>query len=52
LRWDAFDASLYVNNALNDVPIVVQSRDIYGSPLFFQRTLRPRTIGLTGTYRF
>ena len=52
LRWDAFDASFYVNNALDQSPVVVQSRDIVGSPLFFQRTLRPRTIGLTGTYRF
>ena len=51
-RWDQFDASFYVNNALNQAPILVQSRDVVGSPLYFQRTMRPRTIGLTGTYRF
>lgn len=51
-RWDQFDASLYVNNVLNQAPVLFQSRDIVGSQLFFQRTLRPRTIGLTGTYRF
>ncbi len=51
-RWDQFDASFFVNNVLNQEPVLFQSRDIVGSQLFFQRTLRPRTIGLTGTYRF
>jgi len=51
-RWDQFDASLFVNNALDQAPVLFQSRDIVGSQLYFQRSLRPRTIGLTGTYRF
>jgi hypothetical protein len=41
-----------VNNVLNQAPVLFQSRDYIPSQLFFQRTLRPRTIGLTGTYRF
>jgi outer membrane receptor protein involved in Fe transport len=51
-RWDAWDISGYVNNLLGAQPLLVRSHDVFASPLFFDRTWRPRTIGVTGTYRF
>jgi hypothetical protein len=51
-RWDAWDVSGFVNNVFDSQPLLVHSHDVSSSPLFFDRTWRPRTIGLTGTYRF
>jgi len=51
-RWDAWDVSGFVNNVFDAQPLLVHSHDVSSSPLFFDRTWRPRTIGLTGTYRF
>ena len=51
-RWDAWDISGFVNNVLGSQPLLVRSHDLAGSPVYFDRTWRPRTIGLTGTYRF
>jgi iron complex outermembrane recepter protein len=66
LRFSGFDFSLYGNNLTNAHPLMFESRDIatlpaYGSPyspaaqtdsLYFGRGVRPRTIGLTATYRY
>jgi outer membrane receptor protein involved in Fe transport len=52
LRWTGYDVSLFANNALDSLPVLVRSRDTTYSPLYFEHTWRPRTIGVTATYRF
>ncbi|HME38215.1 MAG TPA: TonB-dependent receptor [Steroidobacteraceae bacterium] len=68
LRFNGLDASLYANNLTNAHPLMFQSRDIapYAGPpgtgatqigpntdnLYFARGVRPRTLGLTLTYRY
>lgn len=51
-RLGGLDVSAFANNVLNSLPILVTSRDTTASPLYFERTWRPRTIGVTTTYRF
>jgi outer membrane receptor protein involved in Fe transport len=45
------EISAYVNNALDEAPRLSTSRDTPVSPLFYETTLRPRTFGITLTYR-
>jgi len=52
LRWNGFDVSLFANNVLNSQPALVTARDTTATALYYERSWRPRTIGLTGTYRF
>lgn len=66
LRFSGFDVSLFANNVLNDHPLLYSSRDIAancasGAPcgptgntdnLYFGRGVRPRTVGITATYRY
>ena len=68
LRFNGFDLSAYANNVTNAHPLMVQSRDIApgaGPPgtgasemgpttddLYFGRSVRPLTIGVTATYRY
>jgi len=52
LRWSGVDISLFGQNLTNSHPLLVLSRDTTGSPLYFGRSLRPRTIGLTATYHY
>jgi iron complex outermembrane recepter protein len=52
LRWNGFDVSLFANNVLNSLPVLVTARDTTATSLYYERTWRPRTLGLTGTYRF
>jgi outer membrane receptor protein involved in Fe transport len=68
VRFNGFDLSAYANNLTNAHPLMFQSRDIapYAGPpgtaatemgpttdnLYFARGVRPRTIGLTATYRY
>ncbi len=67
LRFNGLDLSLYINNLTNAHPLMFESRDIApyslgpGSGgatgpttdnLYFGRGVRPRTIGLTATYRY
>jgi outer membrane receptor protein involved in Fe transport len=52
-RFSGADISLFVQNALNSHPLLFSSRDTTGTdPLYFGHTDRPRTIGVTATYRF
>jgi iron complex outermembrane recepter protein len=54
LRFGGFDVSLFAQNLTNANPALVNSRDI-ASPndvLYFARGVRPRTIGITGTYHY
>jgi iron complex outermembrane receptor protein len=68
MRFNGFDVSAYANNLTNSNPLLFDSRDIapYAGPpgtgasqlgpttdnLYFGRGVRPRTIGLTATYRY
>jgi iron complex outermembrane receptor protein len=52
LRFRGFDLSLSGQNLLNSHPLLYRSHDLASSPLFFDYTWRPRTIGLTATYRY
>jgi outer membrane receptor protein involved in Fe transport len=55
LRFDGFDVSLYANNLTNAHPLMFEARDIASTAtdtLYFGRGVRPRTIGLTATYRY
>ena len=59
LRWGAYDISLFANNLLDQSPMLFESRDVANPPdsvqgddrLYFARGVRPRTIGITATYR-
>ncbi len=54
LRWSGFDLSVFATNVTDQHPVMFKSRDIAApfDELYFERSVRPRTIGLTGTYRF
>jgi len=46
------DASIFANNLFDTAPLLGKLRDTETSPLFYYRTTRPRTIGLTVSYRY
>ncbi|MHB8475182.1 MAG: TonB-dependent receptor [Steroidobacteraceae bacterium] len=67
LRFNGFDVSAYADNLTNAHPLMFESRDIAPfalgpgtggatgpttDTLYFGRGVRPRTIGVTGTYRY
>ena len=68
LRFNGFDISAYANNVTDAHPLMFEARDIApyaGAPgtgasqlgpttdnLYFARGARPRTIGVTATYRY
>jgi iron complex outermembrane receptor protein len=59
LRWSGIDLSVFGNNLTNQHPLLFESRDIppnlpTAAPdnLYYARTTRPRTIGITATYRY
>jgi outer membrane receptor protein involved in Fe transport len=54
VRFSGWDVSLFVNNLLDQAPILTRRRDnidAAADTLFFETTLRPRTYGVTVTYR-
>lgn len=54
-RWNGYDISLFAQNVLDQHPMLFESRDIANDAtdqLYFGRGVRPRTYGLTATYRF
>jgi outer membrane receptor protein involved in Fe transport len=54
MRWNGFDVSLFANNVTDTHPQLFLSRDI-AAPFdqqYFARSVRPRTIGITATYRY
>ncbi len=54
MRWNGFDLSLFANNVTDAHPQLFLSRDI-AAPFdeqYFARSVRPRTIGVTATYRY
>jgi outer membrane receptor protein involved in Fe transport len=58
VRFSGLDLSVYANNITNSDPLMFEARDIapLGGPvtdnLYFARGVRPRTIGMTATYRY
>jgi outer membrane receptor protein involved in Fe transport len=54
VRWSGIDLSVFGNNLTNQYPLLIESRDIPGPAdnLYYGRTTRPRTIGLTASYRY
>ena len=46
------DLSVFGRNLLNDAPLLGVNHDGLGDPLFYAVTVRPRTFGITGTYKF
>jgi outer membrane receptor protein involved in Fe transport len=52
VRWGGFDVSFYGQNLLNTHPLLFTAHDLITSPLYFDLTWRPRTLGITGTYRY
>jgi iron complex outermembrane receptor protein len=54
-RWDGYDVSFFAQNLLDQHPVLFRSRDIADDDtdnLYFARGVRPRTIGVTATYRY
>jgi len=51
-RWNGWDASVFVNNLFNSQPVLVHQHDTLASDLYFDRSWRPRTVGLTVNYRY
>lgn len=47
-----WNISVFVNNALDRHPILNRNRDIVTSPVFYEYTVPPRTLGVTAEYRF
>ena len=56
VKWDRLDLSLFAQNLFDSRPKLTSTQDIGtpqgGTPLFYDITWRPRTVGLTATYRF
>jgi outer membrane receptor protein involved in Fe transport len=52
LKFNGFDVSMYANNVTNTHPLEFESRDLVTENLYFGRGVRPRTLGLTATYRY
>lgn len=54
-RFSGFDVSVFAQNLTNAHPVLIKSRDINldsVTVLYFEHGVRPRTIGVTATYRY
>ena len=51
LRWAGIDLSLFGQNLTDSHPVLSHTQDTGSAGLFFNHTVRPRTIGLSATYR-
>src|SRR5439155_596585 len=54
VRFGGFDVSVFGQNLANAHPILFKSRDIAApfDQLYYERGIRPRTLGATAIYRF
>jgi hypothetical protein len=55
VRFSGFDVSVFADNLLDQHPLLFKSRDIADDNtdlLYFGRGVRPRSYGLTLTYRY
>ncbi|HTV98624.1 MAG TPA: TonB-dependent receptor [Steroidobacteraceae bacterium] len=51
LRFGGIDLSLFAQNLTDSHPVLSHTRDTTTSDLFYDHTVRPRTVGVTATYR-
>jgi iron complex outermembrane receptor protein len=51
-NYSNLDVALFINNALNSQPNLLLTQDTPTSNLYYGTTFRPRTVGLSGTWRF
>ncbi len=52
INCDGVVSSVFVNNLFDTAPLLGKSRDVDTSSLYYYRTVRPRTVGLTVSYRY
>lgn len=52
IAWPGINIRLFANNATNAQPMLQRFADAPGSALVYAYTLRPRTVGLMGTWTF
>jgi|SRR5579871_499118 len=50
--YKQFDFEAFVNNAANSAPLLNRGQDLVTSTLIYSATLRPRTVGLGGSWHF
>jgi iron complex outermembrane recepter protein len=51
LRFGGIDLSLFAQNLTDSHPVLSHTHDTTSSDLFYDHTVRPRTVGVTATYR-
>jgi iron complex outermembrane receptor protein len=51
IQRNGLDISIFAQNLTDQHPVLFVARDSLGSDLYYQRSVRPLTIGLTATYR-
>jgi iron complex outermembrane receptor protein len=51
LRFSGIDLSFFAQNLTDSHPVLSHTRDTTTSDLFYDHTIRPRTLGITATYR-
>jgi outer membrane receptor protein involved in Fe transport len=52
LKLSSVDVSLFANNLTGTSDALSRSHDALGSPLYYAESYAPRTIGVTGTFRY
>jgi outer membrane receptor protein involved in Fe transport len=52
VKVNGFDVSAFVANATNDLPLYGTFRETLATSIYHSTTVRPRTYGVTTTYRF
>ena len=52
LSWSHLELALYLDNALDTQPTLTLRNPCRMCLLYYATTLRPRTLGLAGTWRF
>jgi hypothetical protein len=55
LRFTGWDLSVFGNNLTNEHPLLFASRDVAIDSvdnLYYGRSVRPRTLGVTASYRY
>lgn len=52
VKFKSYDVSAFVNNVTDSNAPITRSDDGIGSKVYYRETYRPRTIGVTATYRY
>ena len=54
MRWEGLDVSLFAKNLFDQHAVLFENRDFAASyvTLYWQRSVAPRTVGLTVSYRY